>query len=125
MPYNPNGGRLQPGGLAAPRTVPTPGVSYTPGQGMVMPRNLGQKDQGGVDGLRRQLVKLTSDLAMAQAEGKSPRYIAEIQGKIYALQLEVQIAQEKESGTADWLSEMTQLASSHSSRPYDNLPGGG
>jgi len=126
MPYN-SSGRLQPGGLQPPRPVGSgqPGVSYTPQPGQVMPRQLGQNNQGGVDGLRRQLVKLTSDLAMAQAEGKSPRHIAEIQGKIYAIQLEIQIAQEKEAGTADWLGEMTQLASSHSTRPYDNLPGGG
>ena len=90
-----------------------------------MPRSGLGEETNSVDNLRRQLVKLTSDLTMAQAEGKSPRHIAEIQGKIYALQLEIQIAQEKEAGTADWLGEMAQLASSHSTRPYDNISGGG
>jgi hypothetical protein len=85
-------------------------------------RGVGQ-NMGGVDALKRQLAKLMSDLAMAQAEGKSPRHIAEIQGKIYALQLEIQIAQENESKTADWLGDMANLIQTHSSRPYDNTGG--
>lgn len=120
----PSNNRLVPGGGGVRHTGPQPGVSYTPGAGMGIPRQPGGTGNK-VDDLRRQLAQLTADLAMAQANGKSPRHIAEIQGRIYKLQLEIQIAQEQQAGTADWLGDMTRVAASHSRRMYEPEMGGG
>lgn len=114
----PSNNRLIPGASGVRPVGQQPGVSYTPDSGM----NLARKPWSAgsnVDALRRQLAQLTADLAMAQAQGKSPRHIAEIQGQIYKLQLETQIAQEQEATTADWLADMTRVASSHSRRMYE------
>lgn len=106
--------RYIPGGMAAPRPVgQQPGQSYTPGQGMGLSRMGMQRGGNNVDSLKRQLAQLMSDAAMAQAMGKSPRHLADIQGKIYKLQLEIQLAQEAESGTASWLGDMMSASSQY------------
>lgn len=107
--------RYIPGGQAPPRPVPRPpGQSYTPSPGEIIPRFGAGGAMGGrtnIDELKRKLAQLMADLAMAQAMGKSPRHLADLQGQVYKLQLEIQLAEESSNETASWLGDM--VSASH------------